>query len=464
MPVVMAYDQEAAARSREDTKDMNRERAETHLRLLAEAELRHATAIPVGSADQWHAQRLFLAAQALTAVGAVEAGAAEQLQADTDLALMRRRPSRGATGAFPVTSLGMGHPPARSQRASWRVAPVGKVIRIRDGDVRRELLLVAYVQSADGARFTMAGWPFRRFTAEDDQGASYQVGFAGGHAAGELLLRPDPPRQIRWLDLTTTPGEPAARIDLSPPVRASDVTVTRTARSPGELLLDVIAAWILTNAAGFPQDTPERLAAADPELLPHPAAGLGDIVAALRAAEALSPASPVPGQLAGLCARLGISGHGILAPPAGDLPEPWLSMLSRYHRREPYPARAADGVAATVAGFPELDGASVTILGLHHSNGRTILHMLASDVTTGDDWAYTRGVRPPPVVWIRDSRGRWHTTRTDGVSPSGNVGDVTWWLEIVPALDRGTAWIDVVAGGRSAEIRARLPACPGGGR
>ena len=443
---------------------MNRERAETHLRLLAEAELGRATTIPAGSAGQWHAQRLFLVAQTLTAVGAVEAGAAEQLQADTDLALMRRRPSRGATGAFPVTSLGMGHPPVASQRAWWRVAPTGKVIRIRDGDVRRELLLVAYVQSADGARFTMAGWPFRRFTAEDDQGASYQVGFRGGHAAGELLLRPDPPHQIRWLDLTTTPGEPPTRIDLSPQVPVPDVTVTRTARSPGELLLDVIAAWILTSAAAFPQDTPEQLAAADPELLPHPAAGLGDIIAALRAADALPPGSPVPGQLAGLCARLGISGHGILAPPPGDLPEPWLSMLSRYHRGEPYAAPSADGVAATVAELPELDGARVTILGLHHSGDRTILHMLASGVTTGDDWAYTRGVRPPPVVWIRDSDSRWHTTRTDGVSPSGNTGDVMWGLEIMPPLDRGTAWIDVVVGGRSAKIRARLPACPGGGR
>jgi hypothetical protein len=441
---------------REDTEDMNREHAETHLRLLAEAELHRATTIPADSARPWHAQRLLLAAQALTAVDAVEVGVAEQLQADIDLALMRRHPSRGATGAFPASNLGMGHPPATSQRASWRVAPVGKVIPIRDGDVRRELLLVAYVQTADGARFTMAGWPFRRFTAADDQGASYQIGFRGGHAAGELLLRPDPSHQIRWLDLTTTPGEPATRIDLSPQVPVPDVTVTRKARSPGELLLDVIAARILTSAAAFPQDTPERLAAADPELLPHLAAGLGDIVAALRAADALPPDSPVPGQLAGLCARLGISGHGILAPPAGDLPEPWLSMLSRYHRREPYPAPPPGSVAAAVAELPELDGASVTILGLHHSKDRTILHLLASGVTTGDDWAYTRGVRPPPVVWIRDSGGRWHTTRTDGATP-GNTGDVMWWLEVVPSLDRSIAWIEVVVGGRSAEIRARLP-------
>jgi hypothetical protein len=31
------------------------------------------------------------------------------------------------------------------------------------------------------------------------------------------------------------------------------------------------------------------------------------------------------------------------------------------------------------------------------------------------------------------------------------------WLETVPRLNRGTAWIDVVAAGRSAEVRAGLP-------
>jgi hypothetical protein len=271
-----------------------------------------------------------------------------------------------------------------------------------------------------------------------------------------------PAQQIRWLDLTTTPGEPATRLDLSPQVRVPEITMARTVTSPGELLLDVIAARILTSAAAFPQDTPERVAAADPELLPHPAAGLGDIVAALHAAAALSPASPVPGQLAELCARLGISGHGIAASSGGGLPERWQSMLSRYHRREPYLAPPTGRVAATVAELPELDGARIVILGLHHSKDRTILHMLASGVTTGDDWAYTRGVRPPPVVWIRDSSGRWHTTRTDFASPPGTTDpattdEVMWWLEIVPALDRGTAWIEVVVGGRSAEVRARLP-------
>jgi hypothetical protein len=85
--------------------------------------------------------------------------------------------------------------------------------------------------------------------------------------------------------------------------------------------------------------------------------------------------------------------------------------------------------------------------------------MLVSGVTLEDDWRYGRGVRPLPVLWIRDSSGRWHATRTIDMSPSGNSGEVILWVQIVPLLDRGTAWIDVVTTGPSAEVRARLPLC-----
>ncbi len=134
-------------------------------------------------------------------------------------------------------------------------------------------------------------------------------------------------------------------------------------------------------------------------------------------------------------------------------------MLISYHRRKPQAGPAPGSLAATVAGLPELDGVQIAILGLHHGERGTILHMLASGVTLEDDWPYGRGVRPLPVLWIRDSSGRWHATRTLDVSPSGNSGEVILWLQIVPPLDRGTAWIDVVATQPSAEVRARLPLC-----
>ena len=49
---------------------MDRERAETHLRLLAEAELRRVMTMPVGSIPaRWHPARLALVAQALICRG-----------------------------------------------------------------------------------------------------------------------------------------------------------------------------------------------------------------------------------------------------------------------------------------------------------------------------------------------------------------------------------------------------------
>lgn len=109
----------------------------------------------------------------------------------------------------------------------WRIVPVDQVIL--GDDLHGGLLLVAYVQTADGARFTMAigmagspgmrgrrpgpGMPpqRRRFTAADDRGTSYQLGFMGQSGVGVLELSPAPPHAIRWLDLTTFPGEPAIR-------------------------------------------------------------------------------------------------------------------------------------------------------------------------------------------------------------------------------------------------------------
>jgi hypothetical protein len=58
-------------------------------------------------------------------------------------------------------------------------------------------------------------------------------------------------------------------------------------------------------------------------------------------------------------------------------------------------------------------------------------------------------------VWIRDSDGRWHATRLDGLSPWGDNGANPWtdthmvtvWLRIIPPLDQRTAWIEISAPG-----------------
>ena len=135
-------------------------------------------------------------------------------------------------------------------------------------------------------------------------------------------------------------------------------------------------------------------------------------------------------------------------------------------RSEPQPPPAPGILAATVAELPELDGAKIAIVGLHHGERGTIMHLLATGVTLEGDWPYATGLGPLPALWIRDSDGRWHATHPDGlVSPWGHNGSNPWtdtrmvtvWLRIIPPLDRGTAWIEISAAGRSAQIRATLP-------
>jgi len=328
---------------------MNRERAETHLRQLAEAELRGATTL--GRRDSGHVGSLPLVAQALIAVGAVDVGTADEILAEFDLALAVREPGEGGAAPRRLARLtrvwsrrDVTGEFAASRQTAWRVVPVGQAIRIRDGAVRGELGLLSYLQTAHGGRFTVVGWmhgpapepdtPRRRprlpvplrFTAADDKGTGYTLGFStritgSATLAGVLDLRPDPQHEIGWLDLRTAPGEPATRIRLDPrdpQIPAPEVTVPRTAHSPGELLLDVIAARILTSTGPVPQDNPGQLAGATAELRAFVGDGPGHIVAALQAAGALPPSSPAPGQLAGLCARLGITGHGITVPPTDE--------------------------------------------------------------------------------------------------------------------------------------------------
>jgi len=163
---------------------MDRERAETYLRLLAEAELRRAMTMPTGGIVPGLGKpvRLELVAHALTTVGAVGADVADEIQAEVGLAVAGRRPLyRGGARWLPRERPGRTWPAPQS--ASWRVVPVGRVITVQNDDVRGDVLLVAYVQAADGGRFLAAGWPVRPFGAADDRGVTYQFGFRGSPPA-----------------------------------------------------------------------------------------------------------------------------------------------------------------------------------------------------------------------------------------------------------------------------------------
>ncbi len=129
-------------------------------------------------------------------------------------------------------------------------------------------------------------------------------------------------------------------------------------------------------------------------------------------------------------------------------------MLAHCHRRKTRAAPPRDGCAAAAAALPELDGITLSILGLHNCAGSTVLHMHASGpmchVSYQPDELYYW-----PVLWIRDSGGRWHATRRRG--QSGMNGEVALRLEVVPPLSRAAAWIEVLAAGQSAQARVTLP-------
>jgi hypothetical protein len=439
--------------------------------------------------------RVARVARALTAVGALDDGVAGQILGDLELALAARRAvSPGWIG--PVQSWWWRPWPVRPEPAGPAAGPVrvvrlGQVIPVRDQDTDGEVYLLSYAHTAAGPQLSVLaparrgpapaarpgpprpvippgdgpgrplidGWlpasRLEQFTATDDQAARYQMAvlpMAGGPDGWTLLLHPRPAHEPRWLDLTTSPGQAAVRLDLTPPAPAQQdatVTVTTAPASPGEHLLQAIAAKLLTTllAASSGPDP----AGPQPGPLGTATHGLGQVITALQAAGALSPLSPIPGQLAALCAHLPASGHGITAPPARDLPAQWRSMLAHHHRRKP--ATARDGCAAIAVTLPELDGISLAILGLHNCQGRTIMHVHASGPKCPAS-CWPDELPAWPVTWIRDSGGSWHTTRTLG---RGGTGQAPLRVELVPPLSRTATWIETITTGQSAQIRARLP-------
>ncbi len=502
---------------------MNREGAETHLRLLAEAVLRRSLESAAGSlwaVGPGSLTAMIVTGKALTAVGALDVVTVEQILAGFNLAVnvrqFRDREAQSTGGAaavarwaaqsqsvrpMPRVSAAMltrTQPPGSIQPPkpadpddpgntgqagdvpgpgeAGTFVPVGLTIPFREGVISGELCLMSFARTGSGARF-IATWgirapslehrlsmqhpgliPFHLFTVTDDRGTRYELdGTPRGDPdwSSEISLRPAPPASIRWLDVTAPHGK-VVRIDVRPggPESAAgdEPQVSDAKLSPGEYLLVMMAERLLTGVPEFPRGRWHQATAGQLRTL---AGGLGDVVAALEAADVLSPLSPVPARLAALCSSLDIADHGISAAPATDLPETWFSLLAHYQRRKPDLTPIRDGYAALAAPLPELDGIRLALLGLQHAEGSSSLHLLARGPV--------REHRPGPLdvdpafplsIWLRDSGGRWHAARPDRRHQAGPESAIR--LQLVPPLTRPTPWIEVLAAGQAAEVRARL--------
>jgi hypothetical protein len=461
---------------------VNRDRAERQLRLAAEAGLRRARALPDSSAGPASAAvftdcilRMNTVAMALTAVGALEAERADdiliqfqaalavrhRLQPGNAGPLLLRLPRRVVTGGLAPPA-----PPTEPKgSAPWRLWPVGRMLPFRDELTTGELYVLSLLVTGEHARLltvaairpTLAGnagygtfpEPFASATAADDRGTGYQVTYEGGGSAmrweGQLIIDPAPPPGARWLELAVGTGQPRLRIDLTTAPPAGDVTVQAQDRPPSEQLLEHAAQQILASAAGNPHDARRQ------------AYGLGDVIAALEAAGALSPFSPLPGYLATVCERLGVGGHGITAAPTAGLPGPWLSVLAWYGRRHRPPVH--DGTASVSTVLPDVDGARVALTGLNTRNNRTFLHLVA-------DPRQTAGAGPVPDAgplslwalscWLRDNTSQWHVAVPESWREGGDR-EASGSLQVLPPLSRDCAQVTLLASTPAGQVRAEVP-------
>jgi hypothetical protein len=459
-------------------------RAETHVRLLAEDQLRRALTSPryrwldedfeaAGQPpEEVGLHRVSAVLSALRQVGMLSGATAADLAAEFAAALAARglhnprvlgSPARsgpgerGAAGA--AAEPGRGAP-----RGRYQAVPVGMALPAQWDGHQGEIHVQALVLAPDRAAITtsfVSTWraaprtagggtaaqpsfpPFGGSGVTDDQGRRYgltlEVAEGGWHESGVLGLSAVPPPGTRWLDMPVSPGR-SIRIDLT---GAPAVPVRREHRplaSAGELLLAAVADTMLGGG---------QLAGMSATLL---ASSLAEVAEALTAVGLLPQPSPAASELAALCARRAIEVRGPWASRsrATRLPGPWVSVLSGSRRVD-----GPQGVSSAAAVLPELDGARFVLAGLSSWERHATLLVFA--------WGWShrpREFRPrqPFSWWARDDADRWHVARIGGHDAAAG----TFHLELTPPLHPAARSLDVILTGREGRVTATLPlAWPG---
>jgi hypothetical protein len=448
------------------------DRAETYLRLLAEAALRAAS-----SAE--HAAQVRRAADVLVDAGVLDDARADEILLMLSVAL-RVRGQRGWLAPGRVRRIGAITTPG----GAWRV------IQASPGQVPGSKLM-ALIVTADrmiapatlrfppSAGLTELAAPsFADLTASDDVGSSYQVsftdgGWTGSTWTGTVLLRPLPSPGARQLTVNG-PNGPVLRAQLNPDpaARQPAATVVPLADTPGERLLIRLAeamlgalaspdspGWHLDptrpgirrpgvaqvmRAVGPSLPGPLPPSPVTPVVGPSPLAVaysasdreayLAEIIGILEGARILSPLSPIPATLAALFQALGLAGTAYLrgAPEARSgekLPARWHAVLAYYGRRGHQ--QLASGTGSIGVTLPEVDGARFAVAGVHTGRTGTVLHVIG------------RGLRPMPRPgqdlrfswWARDESGTWHLAIVQAWHLAND--DLTMRLALLPPLRPG---------------------------
>jgi hypothetical protein len=450
------------------------ERAETYLRLLAEVELRRAGdqlrgVDAAGDADQWPNPRMaastvaesalwtvIRAGQILVAAGALDQEYLGGVAADLLTAITARsrlpngdRRAGGPYHALVGSSSGL-PPPSGPAGPAMRVTPIGRTLRVPSDRAPSALHLMSLVRTETEAVITVVmrmSWPpdgsstdleitgagphhlpYEQLWAEDDQWTRYAVRFEDGDSGtaawrGIARLSPVPPAAVRRLDLVGD-GTRLIQLPLRPGPAAAQVAPAVTepvAIPPGERLLVAAAERIL--AGGDLRESRQG---------PGPA----ELITVLTGAGVIAARSPLPGQLAALCQRLGGNEHDITIAPAAELPAQWASVIAR--RDEPVPADGAVPLAATL---PDVDGTRFALAGLSTAAGESHLHVVSS------------GMLPPGLSWwLGDGGGNWHVG-TAGEPYALEDGTHAFRLRLTPPLAAVPEALEVEVTGPATRVR-----------
>ncbi len=461
--------------------------AEMYLRLLVEAELRRAASYPrhepprAGQALRPVPEaaegmnRVLAAAEALTAVGAIEDAAAHSvLTGFTSALAMRSKVPLRLLNGVPLARWNQPRRPAPGlPGGAVHIVPVGECLPGgRDGELLH--LFTLLLAPGRSAALTIAGrvaldrrlsrrelpvGPFGPYslpdlglTFTDDRGTRYEGEISGGGTCDgtwwslEFFFSPLPPADIRWLDIAAVNGPAAVRVHLADAattggLQADQVTLVTSgtsalppvgAATPGERLLDSIAENLLWAWLWYGGDGPElsRLTA---------------MAAALQGAGAVSRDSPALDRYVALSQRLGIADRGDMRA-AGELPPAWSDVLASSGTQD-----GREEVIPVAAVLPEIDGARFTLTGLYCSSGSATLRALA--------WGWQPEDEPlnktPFSWWAHDSAGRWHVARQvwSDVRRNGAVLDIT----LIPPLHPAATSLEVILTGPSGRATATLP-------
>jgi hypothetical protein len=468
------------------------ERAETYLRLLAEVQLRQAGdrlraldagpgmsdrpdpgMAPFTTAEGTH-WRVARAGRILEFAGVLDRDDLVRIGADLYLAIKVRSRimlnwdrRRGVLHRTMLSAPDAPVPLVRPVQA-MRVTPIGRALRVTSDHARLALHLLSLVRTETEAMITVVmriHWPphvsstyqvvtgagphhlpYDQLWAVDDQGTRYTIQFDPGKAGpaawrGIARLSPVPPHRVRRLDLIGD-GTPLIQLPLGPPAapdpQAAPPSTEPAAIPPGERLLMLEAERILASGD-----------ARGPVQGPDP----GEIITVLTEAGAIAVDSPLPGQLAALCQRLGAAGHAITVPATAEIPPQWASIIAQHSA--PIRAGRPEVFAPLADVLPEVDGARFALAGLSMAAAESHLHVVSSGMPPlAERFAYNW--QPGFSWWLADDTGNWHVAAAGEPCTYGD-GAQAFQLQLTPPLATVPDVAEVVVTGPATRVRATVP-------